>query len=186
MRYLLSILYLLILLQAPAQTSGHFGQRLIIGNSVTYIWEPNAAIPNRYHEITWNKNIAVNINKRIYLGLSYQNIFTRGSSYSEVDLHENYFLTGLFTQFDFMPKKKNRLFLEASWNYGNYCTCGQRDPYRQEGLQYLGLGGGYDLPLNKFLSLDLSFVVYKILDDVVQKYAYTQYIIGLNFDLAKP
>ena len=166
------------------QDTNKLGNRLIVGTSLTYIWETNDDLPNTYHEFTWNKNVAVNLNKYIYLGISHLNINTRGSIFDTSKSKNNYYLTGIFSQFDFLPSKKERLFIEGSWNYGNYCTCGNEDPFREGGLHYLGIGLGYDYPIYKNISLDLSFVGYKPLN-ATDKYTYTQYVIGLNFDLMR-
>jgi hypothetical protein len=189
----MKIYFLLIIIGCTASIAGaqefnplRFGERLIIGNSLTYIpaWNNNNS-QLKYHEWTWNKNIAVNLNAGTYLGLSHQSIFTRGSIEREEGESQQYFLTGIFAQQDFLPRKRGRLFAELSFNIGNYCTCGGEavDPYEVEFLQYIGAGAGGDFRIWRFISLDLSFVTYKILDDVPLKYAYTQYIVGLNFDL---
>lgn len=172
-------------------TNKRLGDRFIIGTSLTYIpdfrGDGLAEKRLRYDEWTWNKNIAVNLNKSIYIGLSYQNIYTYGSVIRAREFSEpaQYFLVGVFANYDFLPQKKNRLFAELSWNTGNYCTCGTDDPYYVDNLQYIGFGGGYDFPLNNYLSLDLAFSAYAILNDIEQKTAFTQYTIGLNFDLVR-
>lgn len=168
-----------------AQSTPTFGSRFIAGTSLTYILHKNEFDPFRFHEFTWNKNVAVSLSKNIYLGFGYQNIFTRGSVVSNFEKKLNFSTVGIFIQLDFMPKVKNRLFLETSWNYGNYCTCGNGDPYKKEALNYLGIGGGYDHPIGKYLSLDLSFISYNILDKIDRKYAYTQYVLGINLDLER-
>ena len=173
---------------ATGQKNIHFGERLILGSSLTYIFDFNRENYNiRYDEYTWDKNIAVSLNKAMYVGLSFKNTYTRGSIVSKADYKkERYFLVGTFFQYDFIPENKNRLFAEISWNYGNYCTCKKYDPYKKEGLHYLGIGGGFDFPINRFISIDLGFMVYNIINKIegnYGKYGYTQYIIGLNFDL---
>jgi len=182
---MIALLCLFASIPSSSQELNKFAQRIIVGTSLTYIGERNRDIPNQYNEFTWNKNIAVNVGKNFYLGISHQNIYTKGSLVTDEFPRNNYNIAGVFTQFDFTPKDKNRLFAELSWNYGNYCTCDDGDPYKRGGLNYIGLGGGYDHPINDFLSLDFSFVVYKILGEVPEKYAFTQYVIGLNFDIIR-
>lgn len=162
-----------------------FGERIILGTSLTYVFNTIDGMDTYYHEFTWNKNIAVNLNKRMYLGLSYLNIYTRGSAYYFDQPKNQYSMAGVFFQYDFLPKRKNRLFGEVSWNLGDYCTCGNRDPYQQDQLHYLGLGAGYDLPIGKFISLDFAAIGYIILGKQTDKYLYSQYVIGLNFDLIR-
>ena len=166
-----------------AQEELKFGQRFIVGTSMTYILERNEFLPNNYHEFTWNKNIAINITKSLYVGLSYQNIYTRGSSVRIKDENNNYNIFGAFLQYDFLPLRKDKLGIELSWNYGNYCTCGSDDPYKNDGLNYIGIGGGYERPITKLISAEVGFYLYDIIGKVENKYAFTQYIVGLNFDL---
>ena len=156
-----------LLISLSGQESASLGDRIIIGSSVTYIWDTNdtKAPINYYKELTWTKNISVNLNKNFYAGLNYQNIYTSGASVKMNREKEKFSIVGIFANYDFWPKKKKRLFLETSLNYGNYCTCGQGDPYRRKGLIYLGWGGGYDMPLLKNISLDLSFMSYPILNN---------------------
>jgi hypothetical protein len=175
-------------LLSHAQADRPFGKYLVVGTSVTYIWDHNRDITqNVFHETTWDKNIAVSLTNSLYLGLGHKSIFTRGSSYIDGKRdRERYFMTGAFIQYDFIPHSKNRLFAELSYNIGDYCTCGHMiDPYRISLLYYLGFGGGIDLPLWKNISLDLAFINYHILDKIPQKYSYTQYIIGLNYTLVR-
>jgi len=185
MRVLLNF-YILLLLSInaiSAQSELKFGERLILGNSLTYIPFNEDGLRNTYHELTWNKNIALNLTKSLYLGLSYQNIFTKGSSYIISEKKENYSLVGIFLQYDLIPKKKDRILLELSWNYGNYCTCGFRDPYKEEWIDYIGVGGSYEMRLNKFISAEVGLYFYDILEPIEAKYAFTQYVLGLNIDL---
>ena len=162
-----------------------FGERIIAGTSLTYILHNNETFQGaNYHEFTWNNNIAVNLNKSLYFGLGYMYLHTQGSTvFPYSDHKETYNLTTAFLQYDFLPKQKDRLFFEASWSYGNYCSCGNEDPFKVEGLHYLGLGGGYELPISDRFSLDLAFMLYESVNyEDVQRFNYTQYIIGLNFD----
>jgi hypothetical protein len=81
--------------------------------------------------------------------------------------------------------KKNSFLLEAGLMYGNYCTCEDDDPFKRDGLYYLDLGGSFEMQLSKRIYLDMGFNVYNILNDVKGKYAYTQYIVGLNYTIGK-
>ena len=183
---LLIIFLLFFSLSMYAQTNPNFGQRIIIGSSLTWISDNDGAgFGYRFNEYTWEKNIAVNVNKSLYLGLSHKHIWSNGSTVMPEGIKDNYYMFGAFGQYDFFPKRKMRLFAELSLNRGNYCTCYHLltvDPFKVENLNYLGTGGGVDLPITKFLSVDFSFMVHNILNDVPRKYAYNIYIVGLNFD----
>jgi len=181
------ITILLLLFHNPIISQSDFGKTFIVGTSLTFIPEiendPSLSQYN-FFEYTWNLNAAVSISKRIYTGVQALTIFTNGSRVE----NNTYFIMGLFGQFNFIPKQKFRFFAELSINTGNYCTCGNLDPFRVENLVYFGWGGGFDLPmkfLSKNLYLDLSFVAYLILNDVENKYGFTQYILGINYRFGK-
>jgi len=183
----LTVLLALLHMSSIAQSESTFGKSFITGLSLTYIWDydnTGSLTDYRYNEYTWNLNAAVSISKRIYSGVQVMTIFISGT---RVD-GDNYSMYGLFGQYNFTPKKKSRFFIETSFNQGNYCTCGKLDPYKKDDLLYWGLGIGLEKPLksiSKSLYLDLSFVNYTILDNLQDKYNYTQYIIGLNYRFGK-
>jgi len=172
-----------------AQTNkNYFNRNMIIGTSLTYMLDQNSDMLNstyKYHELTWNANISVSINKRIFLGMQYLSINTKETNKA----NEHYDIYGLFLQYNFLKNRKNRLFIENSISKGNYCMCDNEEYEKIENLYYLGIGIGYDLSLNKFLNglyLDLSFLKYitHIQSYKIQSY-YTQYIIGLNYRFGK-
>jgi hypothetical protein len=177
----------LILFQVLTYSQKEFGKTFIAGTSLTFIPEiENDPLLSQYNyfEYTWNLNAAVSISKRIFIGVQALTIFTNGSRVE----NNTYFIMGLFGQFNFIPKQKFRFFAELSINTGDYCTCGNLDPFRVEDLVYLGWGGGFDLPL-KFISrnlyIDLSFIAYLILNEIENKLGFTQYIIGINYRFGK-
>lgn len=160
----------------------------IAGSSLTYIYDSNTKDypvgENFYEEYTWNVNFATTLNKRFTAGIQLLTIFTSGTHVKK----SNYFIYGLFTQFDFLPKSKSSLFLETSINRGDYGTCGHLDPYRIKNLWYYGLGGGFEFPIKKIsknLFIDISIYNYLIINNIKTKYNYTQYIIGLNYHFGK-
>lgn len=182
--YFISIA-LTIPLLCLAQGEGAFGKRLVIGSSVTHIWEDNPDVSNTHNETTWEKNIAVSLTPSLYFGLSHKHIFTWGSSVEQGQNDKaRYNLFGAFIQYDFLPRDVSRLIAEASYYVSDYCTCGDLDPYRVAGLSYLGWGLGYDLPIWRGLSLDMGFTAHYILNNIQPfSYTYTQYIVGLNYTL---
>lgn len=169
--------------------------KLILGTNLTYIWDAayvngNRIRGNTFHELTLHVNVATPLSQRFRLGFDYLRQFFRdpfaGSDRS--------WMAGPWLQFNFLgPKWKSRysgkaldrIFLEIGGYKGNYCTCDPDNPYRLEGLNYIGFGGGVDLKLKPWLHLDLAFTNYQILNRVVGKYNYTQYILGLDFHLFK-
>ncbi len=160
----------------------YFFKTIVFGSSITYIWDNyNNHI---FQEYTWNVNGAISLHKQLFLGVQVLTIFNS----SIKNDWNNFYMYGLFGQFDFFPKQKFRLFIETSINNGNYCTCSNLDPYLKNNLLYIGFGLGSDIPL-KFLSdklfLDISFYNYLILNKIKTKYNYTQYIIGINYHFGK-
>ena len=142
-----------------------------------------------YHEFTWYNGFSVNINKSIYFGFQYLYIFTRGSTTipnNPNNPKNNYHIFGVNLLYDVYPVYSDKLFIMASYSLGNYCTCGNFDPYKKEGLNYFGLGIGYDYPILKRLSFRAGFTNYLILNKIEGKYSYTQYTLGLNLNLGKP
>lgn len=168
---------------SDAQGGVRFGEKIILGTSLTYIWEDNKPfVENFYQEITWDKNIAISLSSSLYAGLMHKSIFTSGSRYFEDQNERNrYNMTGLFIHYDVLPRSQHRLFGELSYLVGDYCTCGPTDPYRVRNLNYWGWGFGYDLPLWRGFSLDLAFNAHYILNDIATKYSFTQYVVGLNY-----
>ena len=161
---------------------------LIIGSSLTYIWDPRSRSQNLgedhlYQETTWNINVATDMTGSLRLGLSGMQIFTQSPDSGD----GKYFLVGSFGQYNFTPRaaNRNRLYFETGLFYGNYCTCGAYDPYLKDGLTYLDLGAGYSPRIWKNLYLDLGFNVYNMLKKLPGKYSFTQYVVGLEYRIGK-
>ncbi|MCB0557179.1 MAG: hypothetical protein KDD02_26780 [Phaeodactylibacter sp.] len=180
-----------MLLSSPSlqaqPANGNF-RNATIGASATFIWEPELANPNTgesytFREWSYNFNFGTDYwGKRMRTGI--QGLLIRNRSFD--NQRANSGMVGLFQQYNFVPRWRQRLYLETSLNYGNYCTCGAEDPYRQAGLYYWGLGGGLNVPLKKAWSLDLGFFNYEILNRTEGKYNYTQYVIGVDYRLGTP
>lgn len=156
-----------------------FGDQLILGTSLTYI--PNfKKDAYRYHEWTWSVNAAVNLSQRWRFGLNKLFLRSHGTRVST----DNFNLFGPFVQYDFIQKGKYRAHGETGFYWGNYCTCGNSDPYKQSGLHYLSFGGGFEYAFYKNFSVELGLLIYKIIDRIeIYNYGYTQYILGINYYL---
>ncbi len=152
--------------------------KVTVGTSLTLIRD-EITEPFRYinDEYTWNTNLAIDLNKRLRVGLQYMSLWTRKDQVRD----GNYFILGTFGQFNILPRAdKARLYIEGSLNTGNYCTC-RPNPYLRDNLYYYGLGAGVDWAIAKWVHLDLGFFNYNIFNKFDGKYNYTQYIIGLDF-----
>lgn len=182
--------YLLILLLFFKADAAIFSQndrtfilnKIIIGTSLTLITDKREnPVPYTYDEYTWNTNLAIDLNKRLRVGLQYMGLWTQKDK-----VHDgNYFILGTFGQFNILPRAdKARLYVEGSLNTGNYCTCLPDRPYLRDNLYYYGLGAGIDWAVAKWVHLDLGFFNYNILNKFDGKYNYTQYIVGLDFPIS--
>lgn len=183
MRAIITIIILLFCLEVLPQR--YFADYMIVGSSVTYISDSDENESNRsyydvYNEFTWNINVGIRLSKRFFSGIQVLNIYA-----SEKNTPKNYYsIYGLFTQFNVLNHKTHRLFAEVSLNMGDYFTGGDT-PHEVDGLYYFGLGAGYDMPIKWInnLYLDLSFLNYRVFNNIEGKDNYTQYVIGLNYRL---
>lgn len=179
MKQFLILLFLLALPEVKAQR--YFADYMSIGTSLTYMRNVNRdsyGINSGYDEYTFNLNSGIRLSKKFFSGLHFLNIFS-----SEPSTKKDYYMVyGIFTQYTLLEFSEHKLLVELSMNKGSYCTC-DPNPYKINGLYYLGVGGGFELPLPKWngFFLDLSFINYAILNQVENKYAYTQYVIGINY-----
>lgn len=167
----------------------YFGNIIRIGASVTYIWEENEWAENHFFgETTWNLNAAFRMSKRFWIGAQAAPIFTRDRVGPNIK-RKTYYMAGIFGQFDFYNSEGFRFYGETSINLSDYCTCGNVEPNRLPNLFKWGGGAGLEVLLNKGsgknLWLELAFFNYVILNEIQNKYNYTQYIIGLNYTFGK-
>ena len=101
----------------------------------------------------------------------------------------NFYTAGFFVQYDLLPsgKYESRLYPEVSYNLSNYCTCEFGDPFKFKNLHKIGVGLGWDYVLSKRFVLETGFYNYVILNKLdFHKYNFTQYVIGLSYNISKP
>mgnify|MGYP001158827855 CR=1 FL=1 len=156
---------------------------VLVGSSFTYIFDNsrNGIVEGKFREYSWNINMVTFLPKRFRAGVNSIQISTQVPDGTK----NNHFLVGGILQHE-MPLTKNDFFLlETGLMTGNYCTCGAFDPVKNEGLMYLDLGAAFEFRIFPKTYLDLGFNVYQILNDVEGKYAYTQYVVGLNYLIGK-
>ena len=153
-----------------------------MGTSVTYIWNnsnfDNAIIHN---STTFHINTAVRLSKKLYWGFDGQFIRAGGT----IVPYENYKMLGTVLQYDvFEAKDEGRWLIEVGYFRGDYCTCNKGNPewpFRKAGLNYLDIGIGGELRIIDDLYLDMGFNNYTIFNKILEKYNWTQYILGLNY-----
>ncbi len=164
--------------------------RLVLGTNLTYIWDVASlnGAPMRgsmFHELSWHLNAATPVTRRARIGFNYIKQVTR----DPFNGSNKFYMAGPFLQYNLLrnvkavlseQRKVQRFFVELGGYKGNYCTCDPDNPFKVEGLRYLGIGLGMDVRINKLLHLDLGFTNYNILNKQLGKYNYTQYIIGLD------
>ncbi len=174
-----------VFVQAQNESQGRtFAEQLVIGGSFTYLRFAEEDDLERYHEMVTHVNLATNVYKNVYVGISYMDIRTRFSNiFTPEAVKDNYYMAGAFAQYDFLGNQKNKLIGELSYHYGNYCTCGKGNPYESDRLSYFGFGGAYEWHLYKGLYLDTGFNVYTIINKRERKDIFTQYILGINYQL---
>jgi hypothetical protein len=175
-------LALLIALPAFAQeadSSKGFRPFVRIGSSLTYIW--NNENNGIHHEYTLNLNASLALSPRWSAGASVLRIWTR----RDLSPKNQYVMAGLFGQYNITIDPKVRLYPETGIYRGNYCTCGDVDPYRSSNIWYWSMGGGASFALRQNLHFEVGFVNYQILSRITDKYNYTQYIIGLEYHLGE-
>jgi hypothetical protein len=155
--------------------------------SYTYLFDRKPDFPEvGLHELTLNLNLLYEISPNFNLGLQYLGIRTHGSAYTYSEEWRKFFMAGMLVQYDMLPRNKIELFPEVSINYGNYCPCGQFDPFEHAGIFYFGYGFGADIPLSKRLFIDTGLHFYRPISDLSQfngVYAYGGYILGLSYRL---
>jgi len=94
---------------------------------------------------------------------------------------------GVFYQYDLIAASKHEFYPEISINYGNYCTCGDLDPFKLDGIVYIGYGAGWDFHIYKNFYLDTGFMWYspinakKKLPPDTYVYSMSQYILGISY-----
>jgi hypothetical protein len=146
-----------------------------VGGSLTYIW--NEGDPALHQEYTLNVNLSYQFHPRWTIGLAGLNIWSQGVTQQWI----HHVLVGTFGQFNLVNVPRMRIYPEVGLYRGNYCTCGQADPYKIPFHWYRSIGAGTSIHLTSGLSLELGFYGYKILGELPGKYSYTQYVIGVEW-----
>lgn len=179
---------LLIVLHGRAQDSTHVNlsrKAFIFSTSLTYI--PDVETINgvdvsdkfNYHEFTWATSALIKLSKYYRVGFDFKKIFTR----ARVRGNNNYFLFGLPNQFTFLHQPKFFLYATAGPYIGNYCTCGEDNPYKVKNLWYLNYGVGFNLRINEKFRANLGFTNANILSKTPGRYNFTQYLVALEYQV---
>lgn len=128
---------------------------LIIGNAGSVMYDnlepdPNV-IPHDYLEYHWTLSIATDVSKWFRMGIQ------RTGMYSNLDIDKPLALYGAFVQWDYVPKFKNRGYMEINYHYGNYAfTNNELTAYNKNGLHYFGGAAGFDWAFSRHFHLDMG------------------------------
>ena len=97
------------------------------------------------------------------------------------------YLIGAYQQYNFLPKKHNRLYLETGFYYSNFCFCEQGtftvDATHTPGSLYLSLGGGWDIFLHPRWSFKLAYQHHILLNnpDAIQSFWGQRVFAGIDY-----
>ncbi len=161
-------------------TSSYFLKSAFFNLNGSYIFDKQS-VNHRYNEYTLNLQVAGQIFKPLFIGVETYSIFTNGTH----TVSNNYSIKGGFLRYEFL-QKKDILFGSVSLLNGNYCTCGNSDPYKKSDIYYLGLevgGNWYAFSNSFFVNITLTFN--KILNDIPLKYNYNIYKLGIGYLIGK-
>jgi hypothetical protein len=163
------------------ERQNYFGKNFFTNISGTYI-SNKQSFYHLYSERTLNIQVGIQILKPIYIGVETLSVFTNGTNVKP----NNYFIKGVFLRYNLLQKRKNILFLSTSILNGDYCTCGNLDPYRENNLYYLGIEIGLNTYIAKSLFyFNATFSVNKILNEIPLKYNYNIYKLGFGYSFGK-
>ena len=137
----------------------------------------------RYHETIWNTQVSTSLTKSLYLGMQASVLFVSGNTIEST----NYTAWGFFVQYDFVPQKDYRIYLESNYSWGDYCPCGNmsEDYYRRD-VKYLGIGLGFDKHINhsKFF-FTISVIFQEVLGKIPEETGHNYYRLGIGYDFGK-
>jgi hypothetical protein len=86
-----------------------------------------------------------------------------------------------------LPKQKYHTFVKAFLSDRNHYISENENPFKLESLHYLGLDGSCELSISDRFLLNLALMLYEYINyKNPQRFNFTQYIIGLNFDFINP
>jgi hypothetical protein len=133
--------------------SGEYFNRIVVGSSFSY-GNDGYSLGGRHvdsKETYWNFNLAVDINKRWRVGLQYYKI-----GYKDEFINNEHYMMGVFGEFNVFSRllPRSRFYLKATYNIGDYCTCGNAGFRKVENLNYIGFGFGYDIYIAKWFYLE--------------------------------
>lgn len=197
MRKILVVSFVFVVSCSFGQTNNsQFFTNLEFGTSLTYMWDDNNRPNGDYihQELTWNMNFKARVYSGFWLGVQVNPIFSRTREFATVT-RQNFNFYGVMAQyeilsaFDFAEESDISPYIELSINRSNMLVTRFAKPSSMEGINYLGFGGGFQALINKKggknLYAEVAFFNYHIINNIVGKSNYTQYIIGLNYRLGK-
>ncbi len=183
------VLFLCATFVLSGQADQSIGDRFILSSSAAYLPHINPEINRTYkgtvlHQIFWDKKAMVSIHRSFYGGIRWLSIFTKGNSFVYNKEKEHYYIVGAFTEFDVLPQYQHRAYVRLAWNYGNYCLCGEEDPYKQDGLHYPSIAIGAEYYFTKQLAISVEGENLLTLPRSLKADNFVSYGIGLNYSIS--
>ena len=178
-----SLLLLLSLIPSAVSSQSDLFTRLNFRSTGTYLGDWRREQDLRFHETIWNTQVATSLTKSLYIGAQASVLFTSGNTIESA----NYTAWGPFIQYDFVPQKDYRIYLEANYSWGDYCPCGNmsEDHYRRD-VNYLGIGLGFDKHIadSKFF-FTISVIFQEVLGKIPEETGHNYYRLGIGYDFGK-
>ena len=163
------------------EKNNYFGERLFVNINATHLRD-KIGFYHKYDESSLNLQASMRILRSIYVGVDMYTIFTNGTSVPP----RNYFIKGGFIRYEFIQKRKYLLFINMAMLTGDYCTCGNLDPYRKKGLSYLGIEfGGNIFFRNSSFYINTSLSLNRILNNIHLKYNYNLPKLGIGYSFGR-
>ena len=152
---------------------------LTVASNFSYIWQSNNTQPSAVlqKEYVWSSYLELPI-KNFRVGSIYHKIWAWGI----VNGKQNYSLVGGLIKYYYPIDEKINGFFGLQYLRGNYCTCGI-EPFKIEGLNYVGFSLGLEYQIWKSLYIDIGFENNNITNAMAEKYGYNRYILGLKYHL---
>jgi hypothetical protein len=125
-------------------------------------------------------------NNRMRLGFGGKIFYTTSDTY----LPDWYYFAGVYGQYNFLRRKKIRLYIEVGLHQSNVCFC-QRGTYRTEpikipNLYYAGFGFGWDIYIFPRWDFKAGFNNNYLLNEQINKEDWGGiFLVGLNFYFKK-
>ncbi|MGB6035734.1 MAG: hypothetical protein WBG42_05670 [Cryomorphaceae bacterium] len=178
-----SLLFFLSLIPFASSGQSDLFTRLNFRTTGTYIADWRREQDLRFHKTIWNTQVATSLTKSLYIGVQASVIFTSGNTIESA----NYTAWGPFVQYDFVPQKDFRVYLESNYSWGDFCPCAEMsENYYRRDVNYFGIGLGFDKHVadSKFF-YTISVIFQEVLEKIPEESGFNYYRLGIGYDFGK-